>query len=118
MLIIDFIVSYSQVIRSFALVPLACLFVLAGLALLITFGWAPCPGTPHSNVPYPYRPNVRAFLVGAAGWIVSYASRGPIYGLVTFGGRWATLTSVILAAVFSGKCTFLRGFSFAEHKNG
>lgn len=93
--------SYSQVIRSFALVPIACLFVLSGLALLITFGWAPIPGAPHSKTEYPYRPNVRAFLVGAAGWVVSYASRGPIYGLVTFGGRWATLTSVVLAAIFS-----------------
>lgn len=99
--------SYSQVIRSFAFVPFTCLLVLAGLIVLITFAWAPCPSAPHSNAKYPYKPNIRAFLVGAAGWIVSYASRGPIYAIVTFGGRWATLTSVILAAICSGKCVGL-----------
>ncbi|KAF8608800.1 hypothetical protein BDV93DRAFT_208737 [Ceratobasidium sp. AG-I] len=93
--------TYAQVIRSFALVPLACFVLFVGLVLLITFAWAPLPDFPHSNVVYPYQPHARAFLVGAAGWIVSYSSRGAIYTAVTFGGRWASLTSVILSTILS-----------------
>ncbi|KAG8760830.1 hypothetical protein FRC12_009498 [Ceratobasidium sp. 428] len=93
--------SYAQVIRSFALVPLACLSLFTGLVLLVTFAWAPGHNQPHSNIPYPYLPHGRAFLVGAAGWVVSYAFRAPIYAAVTFGGRWASLGSVITATVCS-----------------
>lgn len=96
-------VTYAQVIRSFALVPLTCFVLFVGLVLLVTFAWAPLPDFPHSNVLYPYQPHARAFLVGAAGWIVSYSSRGPIYTIVTFGGRWASLTSVALSAILSGE---------------
>ncbi|KAG8732060.1 hypothetical protein FRC10_001264 [Ceratobasidium sp. 414] len=93
--------SYAQVIRSFALVPLACLSLLAGLVFLVTFAWAPTRDQPHSNTPYPYLPHGRAFLVGAAGWVVSYACRTPIYAAATLGGRWASLGSVVVAAVCS-----------------
>ncbi|KAG8712734.1 hypothetical protein FRC08_014145 [Ceratobasidium sp. 394] len=93
--------SYAQVIRSFALAPLACFLLLAGLVLLVTFAWAPTRDQPHSNTPYPYVPHGRAFLVGAAGWVVAYACRTPIYTAATFGGRWASLGSVIVAAVCS-----------------
>ncbi|CCO27060.1 hypothetical protein BN14_01094 [Rhizoctonia solani AG-1 IB] len=68
---------------------------------VMSFAWAPCPDDPHWNPRYPYKPNVRAFLVGAAGWIVAYACRGPLYFIVTFGGRWASLTSVLLASFLS-----------------
>jgi len=93
--------TYAQVIRSFALVPLTCFVLFVGLVLLITFAWAPLPDFPHSNVLYPYQPHARAFLVGAAGWIVAYSSRGAIYALVTLGGRWASLTSVVLSTILS-----------------
>ncbi|CAE6458650.1 unnamed protein product [Rhizoctonia solani] len=93
--------TYSQVMRSFSLVPLTCIWVLIGLGCLITFVWAPCPDDPHWTKNYPYKPNVRAFLVGAAGWIVAYACRGPIYFMITLGGRWASLTSVLLASFLS-----------------
>ncbi|KAG8734531.1 hypothetical protein FRC11_000019 [Ceratobasidium sp. 423] len=93
--------TYSQVMRSFSLVPLTCIWVLIGLGCLITFAWAPSPDDPHWTKNYPYKPNVRAFLVGAAGWIVAYACRGPIYFMITFGGRWASLTSVLLASFLS-----------------
>ncbi|KAG9125000.1 hypothetical protein FRC07_009406 [Ceratobasidium sp. 392] len=93
--------SYAQVIRSFAFVPFACFSLFAVLVLLVTFAWAPGRDQPHSNTPYPYLPHGRAFLVGAAGWVVSYACRTPIYAAVTLGGRWASLSSVIVASVCS-----------------
>lgn len=107
-------VTYAQVIRSFALVPLACFVLFVGLVLLITFAWAPLPDFPHSNVLYPYQPHARAFLVGAAGWIVAYSSRGAIYALVTLGGRWASLTSVVLSTVLSGEHPWSSSFCSAE----
>ncbi|QRV94169.1 hypothetical protein RhiJN_22187 [Ceratobasidium sp. AG-Ba] len=93
--------TYAQVIRSFAFVPLGSFLFFVGLVLLIVFAWAPGRDTPHSNAPYPYLPHGRAFLVGAAGWVVAYSCRTPVYAIVTLGGRWASLSSVILAAVCS-----------------